>query len=436
MKLHLVSFGCQMNAADSAEMARPLLKEGFQLTHEAEEADVILINTCTVRQHAEDRAFSLVGRLREWKRKDPNRFLIVTGCAAERTKENLKKRFPHVDLIAGAKSIDQFPEMLEEALRSRFDWKGENRDSWPPEAAGEPEGEPSTHPVSDFVTIMRGCNYTCTYCIVPAVRGREIYRPSGTILQEVREKLALGTKEIVLLGQTVNSYRCGDADFAKLLRAVDRVPGVERIRFMSPHPHYLTEGMMGAMAECAHVCEHLHLPVQSGSNRILKQMRRNYTRESYLKSLESLRKKIPDVAITTDIIVGFPSETEEDFRQTLSLLEEARFDSAFCFKFSSREGTEAAQRTNPVDSVLKEERLEMVLKQVQKQSEQSAESLVGSIQEVLVEDPAFGRTRSNHRVQWKKKEKPGSLVRLRMEARRHSTLLGLQSPIGRELAHR
>lgn len=426
MKLHVISFGCQMNVADSEEMSRPLLDRGFQTTSELEEADAILINTCTVRQHAEDRALSQIGRLKTWKAERPDRILIIAGCAAERLKADLYRRFPYVDLVAGAKSIEQFPEILEEALKEKFNWQRDNDNSWPGafETTANPQSSiPSPQsPVTSFVTIMRGCNYTCTYCIVPSVRGREIYRPPQTILQEVREKVAQGAKEVMLLGQTVNSYRNQAVDFADLLRLVNAVEGLERIRFMSPHPFYLNERMISAMAECEKVCSHLHLPVQSGSDGILKSMRRNYTRSMFLSRISALRAAVPGIALTTDIIVGFPQETEEDFRQTLSLFEEADFDSAFCFKFSPREGTEAAQMPGEPSNEVKEERLQRLLELVQRRAARKAQEAVGRSLQVLLEDSRFGRSRENYKVRLSKPGATGEILKVRVTDSKNALL--------------
>ncbi|MBI4055014.1 MAG: tRNA (N6-isopentenyl adenosine(37)-C2)-methylthiotransferase MiaB [Elusimicrobia bacterium] len=369
-----------MNVADSEEMLRAFEARGFQSAQDIEGADAVLINTCTIRQHAEDRALSLVGSLKKWKTGRPERLLIVAGCAAERTQVWLQKRFPHVDLVTGAKSIEQFPQILEQALQARFNWHQENIGLWP-QAEPAPTPTPAVQnpssvecrtdpgsPASSYVTIMRGCNYTCTYCIVPAVRGREIYRPVAGILDEIRRKAADGVREVTLLGQTVNSYRYLGTNFADLLRLVNDVEALESIRFTSSHPYYLTDALIEAMFECRKVCPRLHLPVQSGSDRILKKMRRNYTRRFYLERLAALRRKIPRIAITTDIIVGFPSETEEDFRQTLSLVGEADFRAAYCFKFSPRQGTEAAVFETPVPRPIQEERLSQLLDVVKSQA--------------------------------------------------------------------
>ncbi len=426
MKLHVVSFGCQMNVADSEEMARPLREKGFLPTADIQAADAVLINTCTVRQHAEDRALSLIGRLRKWKSERPERFLIVAGCAAERTREWLTTRFPHIDLVAGAKSIEQFPELLREAIGSRFDFTGETREGFAEAGTDLPS------PITAYVTIMRGCNYSCTYCIVPAVRGREIYRSPDTILQEVQEKVAHGAREVMLLGQTVNSYRYQGMDFADLLRLVNAIPGLERIRFTSPHPFFLNDRMIHAMAECEKVCEHLHLPVQSGSNRILKLMRRNYTRETYLAKGAHLREAVPGITVTTDIIVGFPTETEENFHDTLRLVEEADFSSAFCFAFSPRHGTAAATMDGQVDQEVKEKRLSRLLQDVEGQARRHLQAQVGRRVEVLLEEPGFGRTRTNFRVKVDTPSAPG--VRLEVHVI-GATKTGLSAATGSARPH-
>src|SRR5687767_13894240 len=294
MKFHVRTYGCQMNVADSNEMGRHLKARGIAPTDDPDEASVMLVNTCTVRQHAEDRAFSEVGRLKRWKALKPGRKIVITGCAAERTKEHLEDRFPYVDLVVGAKSIENFPQLIESLLERRPE---DDLDYAVPDSADK---------VSAFVTIMRGCNYSCSYCIVPYVRGRESYHSMEQVLSEVQDRVREGAREITLLGQTVNSYhRDGErgpgTDFADLLDAVGAVKGVERVRFMSPHPYYMTDRVIQAMAEVPQVCEALHLPVQSGSTAMLKRMQRNYTRESYLELTQRLRRAMPGMTISTDI---------------------------------------------------------------------------------------------------------------------------------------
>src|SRR5215813_13973121 len=327
MKFYVRTYGCQMNVADSDEMGRHLKERGLVPTEDPDEASILLVNTCTVRQHAEDRAFSEIGKLKRWKAREAGRKLVITGCAAERTKEYLEDRFPHIDLVVGARSIEDFGSIVNGLLERRD--TDENLDYAVPAVDDK---------VSAFVTIMRGCNYSCTYCIVPFVRGRESYHSMEQILGEVRDRVEEGAREITLLGQTVNSYhrdgsRGRNTDFADLLEAVADVASVERVRFISPHPYYMTDRVVDSMAALPEVCEGLHLPVQSGSTTMLRKMQRNYTRDQYIDLLGRLRKAMPDMTISTDIIVGFPGETEADFRETLSLIEEAQFDWGFIFKY-------------------------------------------------------------------------------------------------------
>src|SRR5438105_357409 len=386
MKFYVRTYGCQMNVADSSEMGRHLKAKGLVETQDPDEASVFLVNTCTVRQHAEDRAFSDIGRLKRWKTKEPGRKVVVTGCAAERTKESLEGRFPFVDLVVGAKSIEDFEQMAQRLLDRR---ETDEELVYAVPAIGDR--------VSAFVTIMRGCNYSCTYCIVPYVRGREIYHSPEQILGEVRDRVSEGAREITLLGQTVNSYRHEEYRFADLLRAVADVDGVERIRFMSPHPFYMTDRVIETMAAVPEVCESLHLPVQSGSNTMLKTMMRNYTREHYIALAGKMRQAAPDMTLSTDIIVGFPGETEEDFRQTLSLVEELQFDWGFIFKYSAREGTPAAQMDSLPQTII-EERHQQCLELVDRIALEKRLKLVGTTQDVLIEEGSVGRTHTNYKV--------------------------------------
>ncbi|MEK6543258.1 MAG: MiaB/RimO family radical SAM methylthiotransferase, partial [Elusimicrobiota bacterium] len=347
------------------EMARALLPLGYAITEDESKADAIIINTCTVRQHAEDKAVSHIGMLKHWKAANPNGLIIVAGCAAERAKAYITERFPHVDLVVGAKSIERFPDMIKEALAKRFDWNADDKEAWSAEAPNP------TTPLADasslgYVTIMRGCNYSCSYCIVPAVRGRELYRPTDTIIEETRERLANGAQEIVLLGQTVNSYKYQGVDFSDLLRCVAEVEGVKRLSFMSPHPYYFTDRLIDTLAALPSASERIHLPAQSGNDRILNLMRRNYTRAQLLDIVRRLKSAIPGAIITTDVIVGFPTESEDDFRDSLTLLKEAGVAGAYCFKFSPRQGTQAAGLEETVSKATKERRLSDLLNTVRK----------------------------------------------------------------------
>lgn len=399
-RLYVVTFGCQMSAADGDELAQPLLKRGLSLVGSPDEADAVIVNTCTVRQHAEDRAVSLLGRLRPWKEARPERFLVVAGCAAERLGEWIQKRFPYVDLVVGAKSIEQYPAILEEALKKRFEWTAEDGLARPP-AGG----------ASAFVTIMRGCNYRCAYCIVPSVRGRELYRPFETVLAETRRRVADGAREIMLLGQTVNSYRSPDGrDFADLLRAVGAVDGVARVRFMSPHPFYVGPRMIEAMAETPAVCPHLHLPLQSGSDPVLRRMRRNYTAAEFLAKVSEFRRAIPSAAVSTDAIAGFPGETERDFHATLNVLRAFDPSFSYCFKFSPRQGTEAAGYAEPVDESVKEERLGRLLALTEGLQRAHLARRVGRPVRILLEDAVHGRTEDFFHAKLEEPGTPGTLV--------------------------
>ncbi len=397
---HIITYGCQMNTADSEEMAQPLIDRGFVATADPQKADVILMNTCTVRDQAEHRAQSNLGRLKGWKAEDPNRLLIVAGCAASLWGKSIQKRYPYIDLVAPATQIEKFPELVAEALKGRWDGVAENNlafdtEQHPDDVSASPR---PPRPASDlfgsahtaYITIMRGCNYSCSYCIVPQVRGREVYRAMPEILDEIREKVARGQTEVMLLGQTVNSYHYrtdtetrghGDAakhqdalsasplprvpasviDFSDLLRAVNAVPGVEKIRFMSPHPRHMRDHVIEAMRECEKVCRHIHLPVQSGSDRLLSEMKRLYTRSAYIDIIQKLRKAMPGLMITTDLIVGYPGETEADFQASLALMNEVRFEGLFAFKFSPRPETVAGNIPDDVPAEVKEDRLQQVL---------------------------------------------------------------------------
>ncbi len=418
MKFYFRTYGCQMNVADSHEMGRHLADRGLEPTNDPDEASIYLMNTCTVRQHAEDRALSEIGRLRRWKMERPERKVVITGCAAERTKEFLEDRFPHIDLVVGAKSIDDFGGVVDRLLDRRE--TDENLEY----AVGSVNDK-----VSTFVTIMRGCNYACTYCIVPQVRGRESYRSVDEILAEVRLRVEEGASDITLLGQTVNSYhRDGssgrDTDFADLLERVASIDGVGRVRFISPHPYYMTDRVIEAMTSLPAVCEGLHLPVQSGSNSILKSMLRNYTREHYVELVGKLRSAMSTIAIATDLIVGFPGETEEDFRGTLSLIEEVGFDWGFVFKYSEREGTSAAGLESlPIEVI--EERHQRCLALVDRIGIERRGRLMGTEQEVLIEEAGLGRTRSNYKMQVEGNTKPGDTVRARVTNAERATLRGI-----------
>ena len=393
--IYIETYGCQMNVADSELMLGVLRREGYVRTDDPAAADVLLVNTCAVRDHAEQRVLGRMGELKRYKR--PGGVLGVMGCMAQRLGPRLLKRVPQVDLVVGPDGYRSLPELIaragsgERAADVEFkSW--EHYEDVPP-VRGQS--------VSAYVTVQRGCDYRCTFCIVPMTRGPERSRNLTDVVREVEGLAAQGTTEVTLLGQTVNSYHDGVHDFADLLRAVGAVPGLRRLRFTSPYPTDFTDRVLAAMAGTAAVCEHVHLPVQSGSTRVLKRMLRRYTRERYLEVVAALRSAIPGLALTTDIIVGFPGETEVDFAETLSLVEDVDFDDAFTFKYSVREGTPAVRIKDHIAEELKAERLERLITLVRRVARARSMALVGTAQEVLVEGPARrgdllqGRTRTN-----------------------------------------
>lgn len=386
-----------MNIADSDEMFTHLAARGAQLTDDMDRADIVLINTCTVREHAEHRAVSFLGRLAKWKKEKPGRVIIFAGCAAQRMGRQLKKDFPFLDIVSGAKEIERFADTLDAS--GLF---------------GPEDGlpHPQTQGLTGYVTIMRGCDFACTYCIVPSVRGPVKCLDPQVILTETAEKAAKGAKEIVLLGQTVNAYRSPDLSFAQLLNRVSQVPGVERVRFMSPHPAYITQDFLDAVKNNPKIARHIHLPIQSGSSKVLKEMKRGYTREMLLEKLAALKEC--GMSVSTDIIVGFPTETEEDFKQTLSLVEQAEFFSAYCFKYSPRQGTPAAQMNLLPENVL-EQRLDILLNKVRGLSETAYQKQVGTRQTVLMESETKGRTSNNFWVKTRRIHPVGALVEADIE---------------------
>jgi tRNA-2-methylthio-N6-dimethylallyladenosine synthase len=389
------TYGCQMNVADSELMAGVLAREGYLPSDSPARADIILVNTCAVRDHAEQRVLGRVGQLKREKR--PGAVLGVVGCMARRLGERLLERAPQVDFVVGPDGYRQLPSLISRAQEG--------------ERAAETAFVSTEHyedivPVrrtaaSAWITVQRGCDYRCTFCIVPYTRGPERSRKLGDVVREAYGLASNGATEVTLLGQTVNSYHDGEHDFADLLRAVGAVPGIRRVRFTSPHPNDFSDRAIQAMAEVEAVCEHVHLPAQSGSSRVLRRMLRRYTREDYLGVVERLREAISDIALTTDLIVGFPGETEVDFDETLSLVRKVGFDGAFTFKFSPREGTPALRLPDPVPEELAGERLERLISEVRRVAGARNAALVGTTHEVLVEEVAkrggqlMGRTRQS-----------------------------------------
>jgi tRNA-2-methylthio-N6-dimethylallyladenosine synthase len=397
-RVYIETYGCQMNVADSELMFGLLGREGYVRTEQPEDADVMLVNTCAVRDNAEQRVIGRVGELQRYKR--DGGVLGVVGCMAQRLGPLLLEQVARVDLVVGPdayRNLGQLIGMAESGQRvadTEFrSW--EHYEDVPPVRENGPTA---------FVTVQRGCDYRCTFCIVPHTRGPERSRRLGEVVREVAELAAQGTTEVTLLGQTVNSYHDGEHDFADLLRAVGAVDGIRRVRFTSPYPTDFTHRVIEAMATTPAVCEHVHLPVQSGSNAVLKRMLRRYTRERYLEVMAELRAAIPGITFSTDIIVGFPGETDAQFEETLSLVTHADFDDAYTFKYSVRDGTPAVRLRDHVPDAVGSERLQRLIEAVRRNARRKSMLRVGESHEVLVErrarrgDLMLARTRTNHLV--------------------------------------
>ncbi len=394
-RLYLETYGCQMNVADSELMLGALAREGYVQVETPAGADLILVNTCAVRDNAEQRVIGRLGELQHHKR--PGSVLGVVGCMAQRLGPRLLERVPRVDLVAGPDAYRNLAALVAQAAQGDRTADTEFR-SWEhyEDVPAHRQGGPSA-----FVTVQRGCDYKCTFCIVPYTRGPERSRKLEDVVREVSDLVAGGTTEVTLLGQTVNSYHDGERDFAGLLRAVGAVEGLRRLRFTSPYPTDFTPAVISAMAEVPAVCEHVHLPVQSGSNAVLRRMLRRYSREQYLAVVGQLRAAMPGITFSTDIIVGFPGETDAQFEETLSLVEAAQFDDAYTFRYSVRDGTPAVRLKDQVPEAVAAERLERLIELVRAQARRRHLGRVGSTVEVLVERPArrgglmLGRTRTN-----------------------------------------
>ncbi len=385
------TYGCQMkmNIADSELMAGALARCGYVTVGDPAQADVIVINTCAIREHAETRVLGRIGQLQVYRRDHPELVLAVTGCMAQRLGETLLENTSGVDIVAGPDSYRQLGDLVDELRfgavpRGQLLLELDETEGYEGVEAIRRDG------VTAWVTVQRGCDHRCTFCIVPYVRGGEKNREPEAILAEVRAAVDAGYSEVSLLGQTVNSYRSGEWDFALLLRSVARVEGVRRVRFTSPHPNDVTDGMIRVMAEEPAVCPQLHLPMQSGSDRVLKRMVRRYSARAFLDTVERVRDAVPGVALSTDVIVGFPGETEEDFEQTLSVIRQVRFDDAFLYRYSLRDGTPATRlpESDFIDEGTSGRWLQEVISVHRGIQREINESEVGSIQEVLVERPA------------------------------------------------
>ena len=404
-KLYVQTYGCHMNQHDSERILQVMRRLNYIPTENAEHADLILLNTCSVHDKAEQKVYSALGRWRELKEQKRDLIIGVGGCVAQQQGESLLRRIPYLDLVFGTHNIHKLPEMVRQAetLGKRPAELAFYRD---PAYMEEPGGRPQVQGPKAFVTIMQGCSKVCSFCIVPYVRGREISRPSEKILHEIQDLVRRGVREVMLLGQNVNSYgktSTQELTFPQLLNRINDVAGLERIRFTTSHPQDLSPDLIEAYGKLEKLCEHLHLPVQSGSDGVLQRMRRGYRREEYLDRLRRLRDRCPNVALSTDIIVGFPGETEEEFAQTLAILQEVEYDEIFAFMYSPRPRTAAAiLYRNDVPEEVKKERLAGVQRLQSQISLRKNRMLIGDVQEILVEGPAklgsgqiAGRTKTN-----------------------------------------
>lgn len=422
----IINYGCQMNESDSEHYAGQLLDLGYKASADYEHADVVVINTCCVRENAEKKILGKIGEMKRLKRENPDMVLCVAGCMAQEWGKDLQKKYPQVDLVLGTAHVNNFSSILQNHLagHGRAESVYDDLTIMPQEFEGSFVRKSS---FAAWVPIMYGCNNFCTYCIVPYVRGRERSRSAEAICHEIEKAVALGYKEFTLLGQNVNSYgkdRGEEEGFSKLLELVDAIPGVERIRYMTSHPRDMSEAVVRTIAESQHICKNFHIPVQSGSSRIMKAMNRGYDRERYLKLVETIRRCVPDAVITTDLIVGFPGETEKDFEETLDLLRTVEYDDAFTFIYSPRKGTPAAGFGAQVPDAVKHERLDRLMALQNEICLKRNKRLVGRTLAVMVEGPSksnpamlSGRTDGNDLVLWPKirDHAPGDLVNVKME---------------------
>jgi tRNA-2-methylthio-N6-dimethylallyladenosine synthase len=438
-RYHVTTFGCQMNEHDSERMKGMLESLGYGEAAERDQADLILFNTCSIRESADNRLIGHLGEAKRLKTEDPERVVGVGGCWAQSVKDEIFERFPFVDVAFGPGQVPKLAEFL-------------TSDSLSAQGFFEFEGFTGHLPMKrerDFqawVQISVGCNCRCSYCIVPSTRGREVSRAAGELIAEVERLAADGVREVTLLGQNVNSYgrdlpKGTKTTFAELLTEIDAIDGVDRIRYTSPHPKDMKEDVIRAHAELPSLCEHIHLPLQAGSSRVLKAMRRTYNRERYLDRVAQIREHVPDVSLTTDIIVGFPGETDAEFEETLEVVEQVRYDSAFTFVFSPRRGTEAATLDGQLPHAVKRERMERLVEAVQRIAHERAQRFVGRTVEVLVEGPSRtdparlrGRTRHNKTVNFTGVARPGELTQVEVESATSTTLAGSERLLARALA--
>lgn len=435
MKKYIIqTYGCQMNEHDSEKISWILDGMGYEITDNREECDLVIFNTCAVRKSAEERVYGQLGELKDLKRRNPNLIICVCGCMMQRedVRSTIKSKYRQVDIIFGTNNIHKLPQLISRYLETGkivIDINEENRE------IEEHLDANRKHTYKAYINIMYGCNNFCTYCIVPYTRGRERSREPEIILNEIKNLAKTGCKEITLLGQNVNSY--GNTldekySFSQLLNEINDIEGIERIRFMTSHPKDLSDELVDSYVTLSKVCNHLHLPIQSGSNKVLKSMNRKYTREDYLKIVEKIKKAVPNIAITTDIIVGFPGETEDNFNETIELIKEVKFDAAYTFLYSIRDGTSAATMKDQVPDDVKHRRFQLLLDTLYPLGLEQNVKLIGEVVEVLVEDVSKnneevlnGRTAGSKLVHFKgSKDLIGSLVNVKINIAKTFNLEG------------
>ncbi|MFQ3574114.1 MAG: tRNA (N6-isopentenyl adenosine(37)-C2)-methylthiotransferase MiaB [Thermodesulfovibrionales bacterium] len=425
-RYHIITFGCQMNEHDSEKISGILESKGFEHSQEPEGANLLIINTCSIRKKAEDKFYSQIGRFKTLKKKNPDLKIGVVGCIAQQEGDRILKRYSHVDFILGTMELNR---LLQEDPLMLKDVHTDMHNTMPDIGLAKRKS-----PVKALVNIMYGCNNFCSYCIVPYTRGQEKSRAASAIIKEIQDLSQKGYKEVILLGQNVNSYKSNGTDFVTLLEMINEIDGIERIRFMTSHPKDLSEGLIDAFERLDKLCEHIHLPLQSGSSRILQLMNRKYDYDYYFNLILRLKDKVPDISITTDIITGFPYETEEDHQQTLKALKEIRFDGIFSFKYSKRPGTMASSYGGQINEEVKEKRLAEINKLQDVITDEKNRELQGKIIEVLIDDKSdkaqfdyMGRSRTNKIVYIKSNKTLdiGDIINVKIENPKRHSLEGI-----------
>jgi len=425
-KYYIETYGCQMNVADSELVAGILEEQSYRTVGNPEDADLILVNTCSVRENADKRAIARLRQFKHLKKQNPNLLLGLMGCVAQRDRGRILEENSFIDIVLGPDTYRRFPEIIEKMELPFIDVQLSRHEVYDDLLPKRQES------VNAWISIMRGCDKFCAFCIVPFTRGRERSRSVGSILREVKDTVAGGFKEITLLGQNVNSYRFEDIRFPELLEGVAAAAGNLRIRFTSPHPRDVDDKMLAVMQKYDNICSHIHLPLQAGSTKVLKAMNRNYTQKDYLELVEKIRYYLPDVALTTDLIVGFPGETATDFAETLFVMDRVMFDNAFMFKYSPRPMTQAAKMSDDVSEVEKSDRLLQVIEKQKMHTDFRNRAVVGTLQEVLIDDYSKknpvekrGRTLSNKIVILKRgNPELGSLVQVKVSEAAGVSLFG------------